>query len=77
MSRVPGEHELVVVVFGREGAGEVFVGKDPVVHVVAHDVGVQEIGVADLSVLIRSIRGKAFCMLVNRSACPLSRTNAR
>jgi hypothetical protein len=29
-------------------AGEVFVGKDPVVHVVAHDVGVEEIKVTDL-----------------------------
>ena len=48
MTGILGEDELVVVVLCGEGAGEVFVGKDPVVHVVANDVGVEEIKVTDL-----------------------------
>ena len=47
MAGVPGEDELVVVVLCGEGFGHVFVGDDPVVHVVAHDVGVEEVAVAD------------------------------
>ncbi len=43
---VAGEDELVGVVFGGEDAGHVFVGDDPVVHVVAHEVGVVEVAVA-------------------------------
>src|SRR5579863_7456239 len=45
---VLGEDELVLIALGSEGASHVFVGQDPVVHVVAHDVGVEEIEIADL-----------------------------
>ena len=38
---VAGEDELIVVALGGEDAGHVLVGDDPVVHVVAHDVGVE------------------------------------
>jgi len=43
---VAGEEELVRVVLGGEDAGHVLVGDDPVVHVVAHHVGVVEVTVA-------------------------------
>ena len=43
---VASEHELVRIVLGGEDAGHVFVGDDPVVHVVAHDVGVVEVAVS-------------------------------
>ena len=43
---VAGEDELVVVAAGGEDAGHVFVGEDPVVHVVAHGVGIEEVAVA-------------------------------
>src|SRR3954454_12572060 len=47
MAGVPGENELIAVVLCGEGAGEVLVGKDPFVHVVAHDVWIEEIKVAN------------------------------
>ena len=44
---VGSEDELVVVALGGECFGHFFVGLDPVMHVVAHDVGVEEVVVAD------------------------------
>ena len=47
MAGVAGEGELVVIAFVGQGFGGVFVGDDPIVHVVAHDVWVEEVAVAD------------------------------
>ena len=44
---VAGEDELVVIALGGEDAGHVFVGHDPVVHVVVHEVGEVEVAVTD------------------------------
>ena len=58
---VLGEDELVGVVLGGQDAGHGFVGDDPVVHVVAHGVGVVEVAVADFQPeaegLARGVRG--------------------
>src|SRR5579871_6708980 len=48
MTGVPGKNELVMVVLGAQSAGEILVGKHPVVHPIAHDVGVEQIKVANL-----------------------------
>ncbi len=48
VARIFGEDELIVIAPRSEYAGHAFVGQDPVVHVVAHDVGVEEIAVAYL-----------------------------
>ena len=45
---VAGEDELVVVSPGGQGLGHVLIGEDPVMHAIAHDVGIVEIAVADL-----------------------------
>src|SRR5580704_10222408 len=42
------EDKLIRVVFSGEDARHVLVGDDPVVHVVAHEVVVEQIAVADL-----------------------------
>ena len=44
---VLGEDELVAIALGGERFGHQFVGDDPVVHVVAHDVGAVEVAIAD------------------------------
>ena len=48
MAGVAGEDELVVVALGGQHLGHVLVGQHPVVHVVAHDVGVEQVAVADV-----------------------------
>src|SRR5689334_3278465 len=48
---VPGvlaEHELVVVSLFRQRFGQSLVGQNPIVHVIPHEVGVQQITVAHL-----------------------------
>ena len=47
MDGVASEDELVVIALGGQYLGHALVGYDPVVHVVAHDVGIEEILVAD------------------------------
>ena len=48
MAAVAGEDELVGVTFGRECFGHVFVGDNPVMHIVAHSVWIVEIAVANM-----------------------------
>src|ERR1700731_224043 len=58
--RIPGKHKLVVVPFGAENLRNVPAGHDPVVHVVAHDIWIEEIPVSnpqpDSNRLDRAIR---------------------
>src|ERR1700737_649345 len=60
---VAGKHELVVIAFGGQNSGHVLAGNDPVVHVVAHDIWIQEISVSDFhphsNRLDRTIRDQA------------------
>src|SRR6266849_2773048 len=48
MPGIAGKHELVVITFRSQNLGHVLAGHDPVVHVVAHDIWIQEISVSDL-----------------------------
>ena len=48
MARVLGKEKLVVVPLCGEDARHVFVGKNPVVKVVSHDVGIEGVAVANL-----------------------------
>src|SRR6266550_5234668 len=47
MPGIAGKHKLVVIPFGSQNSGHALAGNDPVVHVVAHDIWIQEISVSD------------------------------
>ena len=44
---VAGENKLVMVALCRKRFGHIFVGENPIVHAIAHDVRVKKIPVAD------------------------------
>jgi hypothetical protein len=48
VSGVAGENELIVIALDSEYGGHAFVSENPVVHVIAHDVGIQQVAVANL-----------------------------
>jgi hypothetical protein len=64
---VAGEDELVGVALGGQGRGHAFVRDDPVVHLVAHDVGVEQVAIAhfhpDAQRLRRAVGDEAFTAL--------------
>ena len=46
VARVLRKDELIVIAFGGEHLRHVLIGDDPVVHVVAHHIGIEKIAVA-------------------------------
>ena len=61
---VAGEDELVVITLGGQHFGHVLVRDDPIVHVVAHDIRIQKVAVADFHPdsqrLGRAVRDQVF-----------------
>src|SRR5437867_1925289 len=47
MAGVAGKHKLIVIAFASQNSRHVLAGDDPVVHIVAHDIWIQEIPVSD------------------------------
>jgi hypothetical protein len=48
MAGVEGEHVLILIALILERRGHTVIGNDPIVHVVAHDVWIEEIAIAHL-----------------------------
>ena len=44
---VAGKNKLVMIALGGQHLGHVLVGEDPIVHVVAHDIRIEKVPVAD------------------------------
>jgi hypothetical protein len=47
MHGIAGEYELLVIALRGQDLRHAFIGQDPIVHVVAHHVGVEKVPVAD------------------------------
>src|SRR5690349_4195142 len=47
MAGVSGKDELIVIALGRERLCHALIGQDPVMHVVAHNVRIEEVAVSN------------------------------